>query len=46
MNYLLQDAVNTIDFRNVAMDKFIEDDPKVKKFIDETIDHCTNLINP
>ena len=29
MSFILQESVNTIDFRNVAMDKFIEDDPKV-----------------
>ena len=46
MSYILQKSVNTIDFRNIAMDKFIEDDPKVKKFVDETVDHCAKLMNP
>ena len=46
MSFILQESVNTIDFRNVAMDKFIEDDPKVKKFVDETVDRCAKLMNP
>ena len=46
MSFILQESVNTIDFRNVAMDKFIEDDPKVKKFIDVTVDRCAKLMNP
>ena len=46
MSFILQESVNTIDFRNIAMDKFIEDDPKVKKFVDETVDHCAKLMNP
>tara|TARA_A100001015_G_C14482272_1_gene516016 strand:- start:82 stop:222 length:141 start_codon:yes stop_codon:yes gene_type:complete len=46
MGYILKGAVNTIDFSNVAMDKLIKDDPKVKKFVDATIDHCANLVNP
>ena len=46
MSFILQESVNTIDFRNVAMDKFIEDDPKVKKFVDVTVDRCAKLMNP
>ena len=46
MSFILQESVNTIDFRNVAMDKFIEDDPKVKKFVNETVDRCAKLMNP
>ena len=46
MSFILQESVNTIDFRNVAMDKFIEDDPKVKKFVDETVNRCAKLMNP
>ena len=46
MGYLLQNAVNTVDFSNIPMDKFIEDDPRVLRFVSETIDRCSKLMNP
>ena len=44
MQGVLRNAVNTIDFKNVSMDKLIQDDPKVLDQVNKTIGRCAELI--